>query len=200
MLSFCTLALCLGFASLTHAQPTVTKYRFKGNTVHASAATGDDGCFSGFFSLHASDDITKDESGSVSNKTLEVGYFGRDLCQKLSFGGGVTTPLTIPIAGISTVTFPFDFLVNYVNTDTGERFQRRITGSVTITATGDFEKSRRTEISDTQQQRTVTRSKGNSREANLNLALQVEGVSQAMPITSGEIGTAKRGTIEVTRY
>lgn len=197
--SLCTLALCLGFASVTHAQ-TVTKYKFKGNTVHASAATGDNGCFSGFFGLTASDDITKDETGATSTKTLEVGYFGRDLCEKLSFGGGVTVPLTVPIAGINTITFPFDFDVNYVNTDTGERFTRRITGSVTVTATGDFERSRRTEISDTQQQRVVTRYKGSTREATVNLTIAVDGTSQTMPITSGELGTVRRGTREVTRF
>jgi hypothetical protein len=200
MLSFCTLALCLGFASLTHAQPTVTKYKFKGNTVHASAASGDNGCFSGFFGLTATDDITKDGSGQSATKTLEVGYFGRDLCEKLSFGGGSTTTLTVPIAGISTISFPFDFDVNYVNTDTGERFTRHVSGSVTITATGDFEKSRRTEISDTQVQRTVTRSKGNTREANISLDLKLDGVPQSMPIQSGELGTSKKGTIEITRY
>lgn len=200
MLSLCTLALCLGFASLTHAQPTVTKYKFKGNTVSASGASGDDGCYSAFFGLTASDDLTKDETGATSTKTLDIGFGGRDLCEKLSFGGRQVTTLTIPIANVATVTFPFDFLVDYVNTDTGERFQKRITGSVTVTATGDFERSRRTEISDTQQQRTVTRSRGTTREASVVLDLKVDGVPQATPITNGELGTARRGTIEITRY
>jgi hypothetical protein len=31
-LTLCTFALCLGFASITHAAPTVTKLKFKGNT------------------------------------------------------------------------------------------------------------------------------------------------------------------------
>lgn len=199
-LSLCTLALCLGFASITHAEPTVTKFKFKGNTVGANGASGDDGCFSAFFGLTASDDMTKDETGATSTRTLDVGYGGRDLCEKLSFGGRQITQLTIPIAGVTTVTIPFDFVVDYVNTDTSERFQKRLTGSVTITATGDFEKSRRTEISDTQQQRTVTRSKGNTREASVVLNAQLDGVTQSFPITSGEIGTAKRGTIEITRY
>ena len=80
-----------------------------------------------------------------------------------------------------------------------ERFQKRVTGSVTITATGDFEKSRRTEINQNQEQRTVTRSRGTTKEATLTLDLKVDGVPQSMPIQNGEIGTTKNGNIEITQ-
>src|SRR5436305_1693157 len=92
-LSLCTFVLCLSFVSISHAQPTVTKFKFKGNTVNASAASGDDGCFSAFFGLTASDDVTKDETGATKTRTLRIGYVGRDLCNFLSFGGDSTIAL-----------------------------------------------------------------------------------------------------------
>jgi hypothetical protein len=199
-LSLCMFALCLGFASLTQAQSTVTKTRFKGNTAHASAASGDDGCFSAFFGVTASDEVTKDSTGKTVTKTVEIGYGGRDLCEHLSFGGRQDKELTVAIGDQTSVTFDFDFLVNYANTETNERFTRRLTGTVTITANGDFERSQRTEIIQSQEQRTVTRYKGNTREATVTVNVLLDGVPQSLPITSGELGTVKSGTIETTRY
>jgi hypothetical protein len=199
-LSFCTFALCLGFASITHADPTVTKIKFKGNSVLGTALSGDDGCFSASFGVRASDEVNKDGTGTTTTKTLDIGYGGRDLCNFLSFGGNSVTTLTIPIANQTTVTFPFDILIDYANTETNERFQKHLTGSVTISATGDFEKSRRTEISQNQTMRTVTRSKGNTREATLSITAKLDGVPQSLPITEAAIGAVKNGTIEITRY
>ncbi len=199
-LSIGTFALVLGLASVTHAAPTVTKVKFKGNTVSGSAASGDDGCFSAFFGITASDEVNKDDTGTTTTKTLSIGYGGRDLCNFLSFGGNSFTTLTIPIANQSSVTFPFDIVVNFANTETDERFEKHLVGTVTITASGDFEKSRRTEISQSQLMRTVTRSKGNTREATLTLDAKLDGVPQSLPITEAEIGTVKNGTIETTRY
>lgn len=199
-LSFCTFALCLGLTSMTQAEPTVSKVKFKGNTVSGSAASGDDGCFSASFGLTASDEVNKDGTGTTTTKTLSIGYGGRDLCNSLSFGGNQTTTLTVPIANQSSVTFPFDVLVSFANTETNERFEKHLTGTVTITATGDFEKSRRTEISQNQMMRTVTRSKGNTREATLSISAALDGVPVSLPITEAELGTVKNGTIEITRY
>lgn len=199
-LSFCTFALCLGFASVTHADPTVTKYKFKGNTAGGSAWTGDDGCFSASMGVHASDDITKDGSGSTTSQLVEIGYGGRDLCNHLSFGGAKTIPLTIPIANVSTVTFSFDIVIDYANTETDERFQRHLTGTATITATGEFEKSRTSQIVQSQEVRTVTRSKGTTREASFVVDVKLDGVPQTFAITSGEIGTTKSGSMEITRF
>lgn len=199
-LSLCTFALCLGFASITQAQPVVTKTKFKGATVEGTALSGDDGCFSAGFGLTASEQVNKDASGTTTVKTLEIGYGGRDLCNFLSFGGNTTVELTVPITNVSTVTFPFDFNVQYVNTETNERFEKRLTGSITITASGDFEKSRRTEVSQTQTSRTVRRSKGNTREATVTINASLDGVPQSLPITDGEIGTVKNGTLEITYY
>jgi len=199
-LSPCMFALCLGFASLTHAQATTTKTKFKGNTAHASAASGDDGCFSAFWGVTASDEVTKDSTGKTVTKTVQIGYGGRDVCEHLSFGGVQNKELTIAIGAQTSVSFDFDFLVNYANTETDERFTRRLTGTVTITANGDFERSQRTEIIQSQQQRTVTRYKGNTREADVTLSVLLDGVPQTLPIVSGELGTVKNGTIETTSY
>jgi hypothetical protein len=199
-LSFCTFALCLGVASITHAAPTVTKVRFTGNTVSGSAASGDNGCFSASLGVTASDEVSKDGTGTTTSKKLNIGYGGFDRCEFLSFGGNITTTLTVPIANQTSVTFPFDILVNYANTETNERFEKHLIGTVTITASGDFEKSRRTEISQNQTMRTVTRSKGNTREATLSVSAKLDGVPQSLPITEGEIGTVRNGTIEITRY
>src|SRR5262245_29484131 len=111
-------ALCLGIASITHAEPTVTKFKFKGSSVRARAFSGDDGCFSASFGVVASDEVSKDGSGSTTTRTLEVGYGGRDLCNFLSFGGASTIPLPVPIANQTTVTFTFDIVINYANTET----------------------------------------------------------------------------------
>lgn len=199
-LSLCTFALCLGFASITHAQATVTKTKFKGSTVIASALSGDDPCITAGFGLSASDQVSKDANGTTTTKELDIGYSGSDACNMLSFGGDATLPLTVPIAGVTTITFPFDITISYLNSDTGERFTKRLTGSITITANGDFEKSRRTDISQTEVLRTVTRSKGNTREATVTITAKLDGVPQSLPITEGEIGTVKNGTREVTRF
>lgn len=198
-LSLCLFAFSLGFASLTQAQPTVTKATFKGNTAHAAAASGDNGCFSAFFGVTASDEVTKGDAGTTTTKTVEIGYGGRDLCEHLSFGGRQDKPLTFNIAN-QTMTFDFDFLVNYANTETDERFTRRVTGTVTITPNGDVERSRRNEIVQNQELRTVTRSKGTTRDATVTVNVSIDGVPQSLPIISGEVGSVSKGTIETTRY
>lgn len=200
-LSFCMFALCLGLASTTHAEPTITKYKFKGTTVHGAAASGDDGCFSAFFGATASDEMTKDgPGGPTTTKRVEIGYGGRDLCEHLSFGGRQDKELTVPIGTQTSVTFDFDFLVNYANTETNERFTRRVTGTITITAAGDVEKSQMTEIVQTRKLKTVTRSKGNTRDATVSVNVLLDGVPQTLPILSGEIGIVQKGTMEITKY
>jgi hypothetical protein len=102
------------------------------------------------------------------------------------------------IGNQTSLTFPFDFIVSYANTETNERFEKRMTGTVTITATGDVERSQTTEVLQNQQQRTSKRSKGSTRDATVTLDAKLDGVPQSLPITSGEIGTVTNGDITIT--
>jgi hypothetical protein len=201
-LSLCTLTLCLGFASITHAS-SVTKLKIKGNSAGGGTSTPEDPCFNGFFSVQASEQVTKDGTTNAETKELMLFFFGSDNCQSLSYSSFVTLPLTIPIANRSTVTIPFDFLVDVTPFDSEVSTQTRLVGSATITATGDFVKTRQTNITQNETTRQVVRSKGNSREASITVAARLDGAQlNFVPGEAGsaEIGTTKNGTIEVTRY
>jgi hypothetical protein len=196
----CTMALCLGLVSSTNAATSVTKFKVKGNTVSGLAEQGDpDTCFFAGLSVTASDETTKDGTGSTTARTLVINYTGRDFCNLLSFGGFSTNPLTVPITG-NTVTFPFDLTVNYVNTDTGASSQRRLVGTVTFTASGDFDKSRETTITQNESMRVIARTKGNARDANITVSATLDGVTQAFDPSTGVMGNMKSGTVEITRY
>ncbi len=202
-LSFGTLALCLGFASISHAS-TVTKLKIKGNTAGGGVSTVEDPCFNGFLSIQASEQVTKDGSSNDETKELILNFFGNDSCQSLSYSSFVTVPLTIPIANRSTVTLPFDIQVDITPYDSEvSTQQKRLVGTATISATGDFVKTRQTNIVQNEATRQVVRSKGNSRQASITVSAQFGGAPLAFvpgEAGSAEIGTTKNGTIEVTRF
>ena len=198
----CTLALCLGFASITHAS-SVTKLTFKGNTASGGIGTVDDSCFNAWFSIQASDQVTKDGTTTTNTKELMLSFFASDSCQSVYYNSFVTVPLTVAIANQSAVTLPFDFLVDVIPFDSEvATAQKRVVGSVTITANADFQKSRQVDITQNETTRQVVRSKGTTRDASITATAQLDGVQlNFAPATgSAEIGTTKNGTIEVTRY
>jgi hypothetical protein len=201
-LSVCTLALCLGFASITHAS-SVTKLTVKGNTVGGGLSTVEDTCFNGFFNVQASDSVTKDGTSTTATKELMFYFFGSDSCQSLSYSSFVSIPLTVAIANKSTVTFPFNFLVDVTPFD-GDvpTAQKRLVGSVTITATGDFQKSRQTDITQNETTRQVVRTKGTTRDASIKVTAKLDNAALNFVTDGGsaDIGTTKNGTIEIIRY
>jgi hypothetical protein len=199
-LSLCTVALCLGFASITHADPVVTKYKMKGNSASGGLFTPDDPCFTGLLSVAASEEMTKDATGTTSSKTLLISFTGFDNCQSLSLQSFVSVPLTVAIANQSTVTLPFDVVVDYENIDTGATFQKRLVGSATITATDDFEKSKRTQITENEGTRQVVRTKGTTRESTITATATLDGATLTFVPSTGEIGNVKNGSVEITRY
>lgn len=201
-LSVCTLALCLSVASITQAS-SVTKLTFKGNTAGGGLSTADDPCFSGFFSIQASDSVTKDGTTTTQTKELYVSFFGSDSCRAVFYSGSVVVPLTVNLANQSTVTLPFDLMVDVTPFDAETpSAQRRLKGSATIVATGDFQKSRQVDITQNEVSRQVVRSKGNSRDANITVTAKLAGNPLAFNADSGsaELGTTKNGTIETTHY
>lgn len=193
----CVIALCFGLVSEASAASR-TRYRLKGQSAFAVAERHDD-CIDASFSISASDETTKDGSDTTVTRSAFVGFGGRDLCNFLSFGNGVMVPLEVPLS-TSSVTLPFDFMIDYANTETNERFQRRLVGSVTIVANGDFEKTRETIILENDNTRTVTRSKGNAREATATVTATLDGVPFAFEPGTGTLGTINVGTVEVVRY
>lgn len=198
-LSLCTLALCLGFASITHAS-SVTKIKIKGNTAGGGTSTPEGPCFNGFFSVQASEQVTRDSTGNSETKELLFFFFGSDSCQSLSYSSFVTVPLTFSIANQSTVSIPFDFQVDVTPFDSEISTQKRLVGTATITATGDFVKTRQSNIIQNETTRQIVRSKGNSREASITVSASLDGAQLNFEAGSAEIGTTKNGTIEVTRY
>lgn len=201
-LSICTLALCLGFASITHAS-SVTKVKVKGNSAGGGTSTVEDPCFYFSFSFNAFDQVTKDGTNTPATKELSFSVFGFDNCTEEYYTANVTVPLTIPIANQSSLSLPFDFLVDVYPSDSEELLeQRRLVGNVTITATGDFQKSRQTNITQTATTRQVVRTKSNARQADVTATATFDGVPVNFDPDAGggEIGTTSNGTIEITRY
>lgn len=201
-LSVCTLALCLGFASITHAS-SVTKFQVKGNTAGGGLSTVEDSCFNGFFNVQASDSVTKDGTTTAETKELMFFFFGSDNCQFLSYSSFVSIPLTVSIANKSTLTFPFDFLVDVTPFDAEmPTAQKRLVGSVTITATGDFQKSRQTDITQNETTRQVVRTKGTTRDASIKVTATLDNAALNFASDGGsaDIGTTKNGTVEIIRY
>lgn len=200
-LSLCTLALCLGFAATSHAA-TVTKLKIKGATASGGTSTVEDPCFNAYLSVGAFEQVTKDGTTNTKTNELSLYFFGTDNCQSLSYYSSVTVPLTFPIANQSTVTLPFDVQVEITPFDSDVYTSRkRLVGTATITATGDFVKTRESNIVQNEVSRQVTRSKGNSREANITVSAKLGGTQlNFVPGESAEIGTTKNGTIETTHY
>lgn len=199
-LSVCTLALCLGFASITHAD-TVTKIKFKGNTAGGFASTGDDPCFYASVSASAADQVTRDSTGATETKEIFVDFFGFDNCKSLSYSGFAVLPLTSSIANQSQVAIPFDLMVDVYELDSDVPFeQQHVVGTATINATGNSSKSRQADITQDETMRTVTRSKGTTREASMDVTARLDDVQIAFVQGFGEIGSTKSGTLEVTRF
>lgn len=200
-LSVCTLALFLGFASIGHAA-TVTKVKVKGNSASGGASTVEDACFNASISVQAFDSVTRDGTTTTATKELSVFFFGFDSCQNLSYSGASVVPLTINIANQSTVTLPFDLQVDVTPTDSDTpTAQKRLKGSATITATGDFEKSRQVNITQDDGTRQVVRTKGTTRDASLAVTAKLGGNPLNFVTNEfAEIGTTKNGTIETTQY
>lgn len=201
-LSICTLAICLGFASSTHAS-SVTKVTFKGNTASGSIGLADDPCFSGTIGFEASDSVLRDGTNTTQTKELYAYFYGSDSCRAVFYYGFATVPLTINIANQSTVTLPFDFMVDVTPFD-GDMptAQRRVKGTATLTATGDFQKSRQVDITQNEVSRQVVRSKGNTRDANITVNAKFAGNQLSFNADSGyaELGTTRNGTRETTVY
>ena len=197
--SLCTIMLSLGLvASSSSAATSVTRYKMKGNSASGLATQSDDCINAGLF-VSASDETTKDGTGTTSSRSAFVSYGGSDACNSLSFGGTLQLPLTVSLATPS-VTLSFDIPVDYVNTDTDEQSTRHLVGSVTFVATGDFEKSRDTNITQTENMRVVSRSKGNTRDADMTVNAKLDGVVVTFQPSTGSLGTTKQGNVEITRY
>jgi hypothetical protein len=201
-LSFCTLALCLGFASTTHAS-SFTRLVIKGNTASGGISTADDPCLSGSLSVEASDSVVKDGTTTTQTKELYVAFFGSDSCKSVFYYGFAVVPLTVNVANQATVTLPFDFMIDETPFDAEvPSAQRRVKGSATITATGDFQKSRQVDITQNEMSRQVVRTKGSTRDATIVVNAKLAGNQLSFNADSGyaELGTTKNGTIEITRY
>ena len=197
--SLCTIALGLGLvASSTSAATSVTRYRMKGNSASGLATQSTD-CLSGGLFVSASDETTRDGTGTTSSRTAFFSYGGSDVCNSLSFGGSLQAPLTVSLT-TPTVTLPFDIPVDFVNTDTDDHFTRHLVGSVTFVATGDFERSRDANITQTANMRVVSKSKGNTRDADITVNATLDGVATAFQPSTGSLGTTRLGTVEITRF
>jgi hypothetical protein len=183
--------------SASAAAPNVTKIGVRGQSAFAVAEHHDD-CIDASFSISASDETTRDGSGSTTQRAAFVGFGGRDLCNFLSFGGGTSLTLTTTLNNDS-VTLPFDFLVDYANTETDERTQRRIVGTVKIVANGDFEKVRETIIMLNDGIKTTTKLRGNTREADAIVTATLDGIPFTFDTGTGSLGTIKNGIVEITR-
>lgn len=198
----CTLAFCLGFASISHAS-SVTKFSFKGNTVGGGISSVDDACTYLYFNVYAADQVIKEGAASTETKELTFYVFGFDNCQSVSYSSFVALPLTVSLANTSSVTFPFDFLVDVTPFDSYDvTAQKRLVGTVTLTATGDFQKSRQDDITQSETTRQVVRSKGTTRDATIKATAQFDGVQLNFSAETGsaEMGTTRSGTMEITRY
>lgn len=199
-LSICTLALCLGFASIGYAA-TVTKSKVKGNSASGGASTVEDPCFNASISVQAFDQVSKDNTSTTVTKEISVFFFGNDSCKSLNYNGFSVVPLTFNIANQSTVTLPFDFTVDVTPFDSDQAVHKRFVGSATITATGDFEKSRQVNTTQDDNMRQVVRTKGTTRDATLTVTAKLGGTQlNFTPNEFAEIGTTKSGTIETTQY
>ena len=198
----CTLALCLGFASIGHAS-SVTKFQFKGNTVGGGISTVEDACTYLYFNVYASDSVIKEGAATTTTKELTFYIFGFDNCQSVNYSSFVALPLTVSLPNQSSVTFPFDFLVDVTPFDSYDvTAQKRMVGSVTLTATGDSQKSRQDDITQSETTRQVVRSRGTTRDATITATAKLDGVQLnfSAETGSGEMGTTRTGTMEITRY
>lgn len=203
----CVFALSLGLGSTVHAAAaTTTRYSFKGSSAFASVDADDaGGCIRAGLYVYASEETTKDVAGNrTTTRSAFISYGGSDDCMLLSFGGGGQVTFSAPI-GAQTFTLPFDITVDFAETDVpdnedGERFSRRLVGSVTLNATGDLEKSRETNITKNETQRVVVRSKGTTREADVTVNAKLDGVKVKFLPGTGSLGTTKQATVEVTKF
>lgn len=179
------------------AAPSVTKIRYQGQSAYA-AAEHHDGCIDASFSISASEETFRDANGTSTQSSAFVGFGGRDLCNFLSFGGGMLIPLTVELNN-NAVTIPFDFLIDYANTETDERSQRRLVGTVTIVANGDFEKVRENTTVVNNGVKTVTKQRGNTREADATVNATLDDVPFTFDAGTGSLGIIRNGTLEFTR-
>lgn len=198
----CTLTLCLGFASTSHAS-SVSKFQFSGNTAGGGIGTVDAECFNAYFFVQASDSVIKEGSSTTVTKELLFNFFAVDNCLALSYSSFAVVPLTTSLLNKSTVTFPFDILVDVTPFDSYDvTGQKRLVGTVTITATGELQKSRQDDITQSEASRQVVRSKGTTRDASITATAKFDGVQVNFAADSGsaEMGTTKTGSMEITRY
>jgi hypothetical protein len=145
-LSASVLALCLGLGSTVHANPpTKSRYVHKGASASGSADINDaNGCIHGTLYIEATDDMSKDQPGSPHARSVFVNFVGSDDCAGLVAGFDASyLPLS---TAIGSQSFSYNFDVNigfydFTSPDFTPAATHRFTGTMTITATGDLEKS-----------------------------------------------------------
>lgn len=205
-LSASVFALCVGLGSTVHAEPTTTRYVQKGASAEASASIDDPtGCLHGGLYILAAESTSKDETGSTSTGQVQASLGGFDSCENLSFGTQtIFYPLTTSLKGVQSYTFTFDAPVRVVHTDDdegdGRPYEVQFTAKVTITATGDLEKSRSNFTTKIGLVRTTVRKRGTTREADVTIANpKFGGKKIQFLVNSGEIGDTKSANITITR-
>lgn len=198
-------ALCLGLGSTAYADPTTTRTIQKGASASGSVDIDDvNGCIHGTLFVDASNDTYKDEAGSTHSRSVFVNFVGSDDCEGLVAGFDSNYfPLTTTI-GAQSFSYNFDVNIGFYDF-TSEDFTpvatHRFTGTMTISATGDLEKSHETTITLTETARTVVRSKKTARDADVTVTkAKYDDVKTKFTPGSGSIGETKLATIEVTRF
>jgi hypothetical protein len=202
-LSASVVALCLGFGSTAYAIPVTTRYVQKGASASGSLELDDpDGCIHGTLFLTASEDVSKDATGSTHSRQVFMNFVGSDDCAVLNAGfDSLFFPLTTPI-GSQSFTYAFDLNVNFYSPETGDPVTaHRFTGTMTISTTGDLVKSRDANITVTDSERTVVRSKNTTRDADAVVTkAKIDNKKTSFLPGTGSIGETKNATIEITQY
>lgn len=207
-LSASALAFCLGIGSTVHANPPpAAKTRTVLNAINVSGSTEIDdpnNCLEGTFYTNAYEETSKDASGTkVTTRTVSMFAFIYDSCEEASGYGFVDMPLA---TALSTQSFTYTFATAaefYPASGEGDPTYRQVSGTVTITAdpTGDVQKSHETTTTLIDGQRTVVRSKGNTRDADAIITkAKIDGSKLKFLPGTGSMGTTKNATIETTRY
>jgi hypothetical protein len=201
---FAALCVGLGLSSTAHAVPTNTRYVQKGTTAEASVDLDDpSGCIRGTLYVSAAEDTYKDQTGSSHSRSVFVNFVGEDLCKGLVTNLDTNPlPLTTKI-DTSTFSYTFNLNVPFIKADAEDPvpLYRRLTGTLTITASGDFDKSHETNISISKTERVIVRSKRNTRDADAVVTnAKLANVNTNFLAGTGSIGETKSATVDITRY
>lgn len=199
-------ALCigLGLSSTAFALPTSTRYVQKGTTAEGSVDLDDpSGCVRGTLYVSAAEDTYKDQTGASHSRGIFVNFVGEDTCRGLVTN--LDTSLLPLTTQINTQSFSYTFNLNvpFIKPDAEDPVPvyRRLTGTMVITASGDFERSHENHITISKTERVSVRSKRNTRDADavVNNA-KLGGVSTSFLPGTGSLGETKTATVEISRY